>query len=101
MTFTPLETICISALVGFLCSIFTRIWCNRIYVTRIQCELQRGACHLGEIKNDLVEIKQVQESQRRELAKMQQHQLIFYRILLTKLSVTQEEQEKLLGGISG
>ena len=93
---SPLESLFITAFFGLSCSLATKVWCNRSYVTKELCKLQREGCLLRELKEQLEELCTESKNSRHALIDYQRRQAAVFRIVLTRLDVPVEEQNSLL-----
>ena len=81
---SPLESLFITAFFGLCCSLATKHWCNRAYVTKEFCKLQREGCLLKELKDQLEELCTESKEGRQALNEYQRRQAAVFRIVLTR-----------------
>ncbi len=96
LSFSALDTILITGFVGTIVSIVTKTWCNRSYMTKSECKLTRESCFPNQIKADIQTLCEGQKEQARLLIEYQKRQADVFRIVLTKMEVPVQEQNKLL-----
>ena len=93
---SPLESLLITSLTGLICALITKFFCGRSYVTKEFCQMKREGCLLKDIKAELAEICEAQKENSRSLLEYQKRQAEVFRIVLTRLDVPVEEQNRLL-----